>query len=221
MEYAKLKEDGSYDFQIQADKVIEWDASNLCLVSTLTLEQAERFRVAPLIAIPMPDFNPNTHKCFRDGAEFVDNKWHYKWTTVELTEEEIVNLVASAKKSALIQINNDDNKIYADVVGNKTTEYLDAAADAKAFKDAGYPVSTVPKSVQSWADAKLTWTAQQAADDILAQQVAWKAAAEVIREVRLREKEAVKRATTIEEIEAAMFIWNNFVVSIRTQLGVN
>lgn len=150
---------------------------------------------------------------------------------VPLTPEEIAEfesrnsvsvLLPERKKNALVQINNDDNRIYADVIGNKTTEYLDAAVQAKAYKAAGYPSEIADdeyRLVKSWAKAK-RWTLTQATDDIIAQELAWKGAATLIRDYRLQAKEDVKRATTIEEIDAAMFIWNNFVVSIRTQLGV-
>jgi len=219
MEYAKLKLDGSYDYQITTHGNIEWDETHLCPASTLTLEEAELYRVVPLIEVAMPEFNPNTHKCFRDGAEIINNKWHYKWAIVELTEDELAAELAKTQKAALIQINTDDNKIYADVIGNKTTEYLDAAADAKAFKLAGYLEESVPASVKSWADAKL-WTNQQAADDIIAQEAAWKYAANLIRQYRLKAKEDVKRALLLADAETAMAIWNGFVVQIRAQLGV-
>ena len=127
----------------------------------------------------------------------------------------------NVQKGSLVQINNDDNKIYADVVGNKTTEYLDAAVEAKAFKAANYPVGVDDDYglVKSWATAK-QWTMTQAADDILAQELAWKGVAKLIRQYRLKAKEDVKRATTLSEIVSAMIIWSGFVKSIRIQLGV-
>ena len=220
MEYAKLKPDNTFDYQISSYENIVWDESHFCSASALTSEEATLFRVVPLIEVPMPAFDPKTHKCFRDGAEFVENEWLFKWTIVALTAEEIASRLSTIRGQSLIQINNDDNRIYADVIGNKTTEYLKAAEDARAFKAAGYPENDVPDYVQSWADAKL-WTARQACDDIIAQEVAWQLAAKLIRDYRLKAKEAVKRATTIEEIETAMATWNGFVTMIRTQLGVH
>ena len=123
-----------------------------------------------------------------------------------------------SKTNALIKINNDDNRIYADVIGNKSTEYEAAEIAAQAYKDADY-TGAVPELVQAWADAKL-WTGRQAADAILAQAVTWRQAASLIRRHRLKAKEDVKRATEEGEVEAAMHSWNVFVSSIRTQLGV-
>lgn len=83
----------------------------------------------------------------------------------------------------------------------------------------GILIDDVPDYVQSWAEAKL-WTSRQACDDIINQELLWQGAAKLIRDYRLKAKEAVKRATTIVEIETAMTIWNTFVRNIRTQLGV-
>lgn len=138
-------------------------------------------------------------------------------------QEFIVAQFSISKSEALAKINLDDNKIYADVIGNKTTEYLDAAIEAKAYKAAGYPATVGEDDyslVKSWAKAK-RWTLQQATDDIISQEIAWKAAAKLIRDYRLQAKEDVKRATTVEEVESAMTIWNTFVKNIRTQLGVS
>lgn len=150
-------------------------------------------------------------------------------TEIEIAEylqrehEFIASKFATAKAATLVKINTDDNKIYADVIGNKTTEYLDAAIEAKAYKAAGYPSEVGGgdyELVKSWAKAK-RWTLTQATDDILAQELAWKGAAKLIRDYRLQAKEDVKRATTIAEIETAMATWNAFVVNVRAQLGVS
>lgn len=148
---------------------------------------------------------------------------------VPLTELEIIDYLqreqdfiasqfVNTQSSALTKINSDDNKIYADVIDNKATEYTASEIAAQAYKDVNY-LGNVPELVQAWADAKL-WTARQATDDILSQAAAWRQAASLIRRYRLKAKEDVKRATTIEEVEAAMFVWNTFVKNIRAQLGV-
>jgi len=147
--------------------------------------------------------------------------WVQGWQIMSYSAEQIAAQLEEKRKASLTQINNDDNRIYADVIGNKTTEYLDAAVEAKAYKTAGYPagVDNDYGLVKSWATAK-QWTMQQAADDILTQEAAWKGAAKLIRQYRLQAKEDVKRATALAEIATAMAIWNGFVSSIRNQLGV-
>lgn len=158
-----------------------------------------------------------------EGIQLVDGKYKEVYSTKKLSAAALHALFMSKKSRSLTTINNDDNKIYADVIGNKATEYLDAANEARAYKTAGYPTTVGEDSynlVASWAKAK-RWTLQQAAEDILAQEADWKGAAKLIRDHRLQAKEDVKRATTVEEVESAMTIWNTFVKNIRTQLGVS
>ncbi|TBW58568.1 hypothetical protein EZI54_04065 [Marinobacter halodurans] len=73
-------------------------------------------------------------------------------------------------------------------------EYKRAEEAARSFADAGYPASDVPSAVSSWASAK-SWTAQQAADDIIATADYWYGAIDQIREIRLAGKAAVQAAT--------------------------
>ena len=219
MEYAKLKPDNTFDYQISGYENVVWDESHFCSPSALTSEEAAYFQVVPLIEVPIPPFDSKTHKCFRDGAEFVANEWRYKWTIIALTVEEVTANLQIRKVQALVQINDDDNRIYADVIGNKATEYTAAEIAAQEYKDAGY-TGDVPELVQAWADAKLTWTAIQATEDILGQAAVWRQVACLIRRYRLKAKEDVKRALTLSEVESAMLIWNTFVKNIRTQLGV-
>jgi hypothetical protein len=90
-----------------------------------------------------------------------------------------------------------------EVISKQTNmpEYVRAEAQARAFKAAGYPADNVPSSVESWAEAKHrdNWTAQQAADDIIATADAWYGLLDAIRKLRLCAKEDVRHAITNEE----------------------
>lgn len=182
--------------------------------------------LAPLDADPVlnsPQPTVTSSQYVVGAAPVLDGlgNWVQGWQIENYTSEQIASQLVERRVASLVQINNDDNKIYADVIGNKTTEYLDAAVEAKAFKAAGYPtgVDNDYGLVKSWATAK-QWTMTQAADDIITQELAWKGAAKLIRQYRLKAKEDVKRATTLSEIVSAMIIWSGFVKSIRIQLGV-
>jgi len=74
----------------------------------------------------------------------------------------------------------------------RVVEYERAEGEAQAYRDGGYS-GTVPPAVASWADAK-SWTARQAADDILAEAARWNAALYAIRDRRLKGKESVRSA---------------------------
>ena len=112
------------------------------------------------------------------------------------------------------QIDAQADAIIAAVIGNRGQEYVDAEAGAAAFKATGY-TGQVPGAVQVWATVEgqsATW----AADDILAQAVAWRAASLAIRQARLTAKKGVREG----DAAAALAAWAGFVSTIKTQLGV-
>lgn len=116
------------------------------------------------------------------------------------------------------KIDADVDGIYADAIGNRQPEYDQANADATAFKNAGY-VGTVPAGVKSWADAT-GWTAQVAADDILAAAAKLTTARDAIRAKRLLLKQSAKGATSVAALTAVGAQWDGFVAYIRGQLNV-
>lgn len=124
------------------------------------------------------------------------------------------NIAAARKK-----IDADVDRVYADVIGDRTTEYQTANDDAKAFKNAGY-VGTAPASVQCWATVK-GWTAQQACDDILATAANWLNAQQSMRASRLQKKQDVTAATTNAEVDTVLSAWSTYIAGMRSQLGLS
>jgi hypothetical protein len=124
--------------------------------------------------------------------------------------------VASIKAANLKKVDTDTDTIYDAAIGNRATEYSEAELQANTFKAAGYS-GTAPAFVASWLanNAKGLMTAQQAADDIIAQANAWRGAAAAIRANRLLAK---KNLTN--DVATAMAQWNGFVAAIRSQLGL-
>lgn len=100
MEYARTNDAGTIATQLGHDP-IEWDANNYCSADALTKDgKSDQFNVVPLTAVGPPQFDALTHKCFRDGCELVDGQWQYKWSVVELTEQELAaNAAASAAQA--------------------------------------------------------------------------------------------------------------------------
>ena len=98
----------------------------------------------------------------------------------------------------LLSIDNAADSARQRIVGDavRVVEYQVAEADATAYKAAGY-TGSVPASVGVWAQAK-GWTAQQAADDILAAAASWRQALIGLRQARLMGKEAVRQAADID-----------------------
>ncbi|POA99723.1 phage tail protein [Chromobacterium sinusclupearum] len=83
----------------------------------------------------------------------------------------------------------------------RALEYRQAAAEAQAYKDAGYK-GDAPAGVQAWADAK-GLSGKDAADGILAKAMAAEQALAAIRAVRLKAKEAVRNATSLDAVQTA------------------
>jgi hypothetical protein len=100
------------------------------------------------------------------------------------------------------QIDQHADRVRAAIVGDpvRVVEYQRAEQEAAAYRAAGYN-GIVPPTVLSWAEAK-GWDALRAADDILAVAAVWNQALYVLRDARLKGKEAVRGA--VDETAAAV-----------------
>lgn len=94
----------------------------------------------------------------------------------------------------------------------RAVEYEKAAAEAQAFKAAGYPAEAVPRTVSAWAINGRT--AQQAADSILAEAAAYNEALYQIREARLQAKALVRAAMDAGQVELAKGIAAETIAAI-------
>ena len=72
----------------------------------------------------------------------------------------------------------------------RALEYQQAALEAQAFKDQGYPKKLVPLSVSAWVVKGRT--ARQAADQILAKAAEFEANLLALRELRLKAKAQIR-----------------------------
>ncbi len=99
----------------------------------------------------------------------------------------------------------------------RAVEYEKSAAEALAFKASGYPVGAVPRTVAAWAVNGRT--AQQAADNILAEAAAYDEALYQIREARLSAKEQVRQAMAANQVEQARFIASSAIDKIRAAIS--
>lgn len=116
------------------------------------------------------------------------------------------------------RIDSDVDAIYAAVVGNRSDEYVQAFNEATSYKAAGY-TGAVPKSVQSWADAK-SWTATQAADDILLAAARLATLRDTLRAQRLSKKELAKVTTSQTALDLVVSQWNQALAAIKTSAGL-
>ncbi len=184
------------------------------------------------VAPPSPGLNEVA--CAVDGEWVIKSDYRGTWykpdgSTVEIEKIDVLpeqdwtiekpqETLTQAIARSLASIDADTDAIYQAAIGNRGPEYTEAEAAANAYKDAGY-TGDVPSAVQSWATAK-GWTAQQAADDILAAASQLNTVKLAIRAERLLRKEQVRAAADASAAEAVMAQWAGFVTAIRGQLGL-
>lgn len=98
----------------------------------------------------------------------------------------------------------------------RAMEYERSAAEALAYKDAGYQ-GTVPPMVAAWAINGRT--AQKAADDILREAAQYSAALVQLRTVRLNAKELIRTAMGAGQIEQAQGIAAETIAAIEAAVA--
>lgn len=135
MEYAQLNEALTEALQVNTHGNVEWDSTHYCPASKLTEDEAIYFRVVPLLVTDAPVIDPITQSVFRNGNEFVDGQWQYKWTIVELDQATVDANIAAKKVSDLAAIRTQARNVIEEVypvwrqsnvaLGMYTSEYAD------------------------------------------------------------------------------------------------
>lgn len=139
-------------------------------------------------------------------------KWVGEGLPLEWYETATIEQI-QARAIAAIDREADASRLM--VVGDaaRIKEYERAEQQAVAFRDAGF-AGEAPSCVACWATAK-QWTAQQAAEDILAAAARWLDALDAIRALRLQAKEDVRRAVEASAIET---IRTDFSATLKTMM---
>ncbi|WP_434698743.1 phage tail protein [Pseudomonas sp. D1-1] len=96
----------------------------------------------------------------------------------------------------------------------RALEYQQAALEAQAFKDQGYPKKAVPLSVSAWVVKGRT--ARQAADQILAKAAEFDANLLTLRELRLKAKAQIRAHVAKGKAELATKTADDALAAIRT-----
>lgn len=99
----------------------------------------------------------------------------------------------------------------------RAMEYSLAASEAQAFKTAGYPAQSVPRTVAAWAIEGRT--PQQAADNILVEAAQYNEALYLLRETRLQAKAQVRAAMQAGNAELAQDIAAETIASIEAAVA--
>lgn len=141
---------------------------------------------------------------YRRFLEWKENNTPDPWETLSECQARILNA---------IDIDSDSLRIFFAYDALRAIEYQLAYTESTQFKAANY-TGAVPKTVKSWAEAK-NWTSQQACDDIIATGNNWYGLLYLIRDIRLKAKEAVRRASTCEDCEAVYSVVKDQYSTIR------
>lgn len=95
----------------------------------------------------------------------------------------------------------------------KAMEYAQAAADAQAFQDAGYPKKDVPLAVSAWVVKGRT--AKQAAEQILSKAAQWSDNLLTLRTLRLKAKTQIRANAAKGKLDLARSAGDEALVAIR------
>ena len=113
-------------------------------------------------------------------------------------------------KAAFIrQIDLDTDNLIRLAVGERVGEYERAEKEALNYKVEGY-AGLVPSSVSAWATAK-GWTAQEAADDIIAAAINWRNLQASLRAERLLCKEQGRISADAAALDVVKARWSAFL----------
>ncbi|MHC8390576.1 phage tail protein [Pseudomonas sp. MDT2-39-1] len=95
----------------------------------------------------------------------------------------------------------------------RAMEYTQAAADAQAFVEEGYPKKAVPLSVSAWVVKGRT--ARQAADQIIAKATQFNEGLLTVRTLRLKAKEQIKIHIAKGKTDLANQVSDDAIAAIR------
>lgn len=131
-----------------------------------------------------------------------------------LVAEAATNKLRQDKAAAIREIDGSADDLVTAVIGRRDTEYLMAEKQAQAYIDANYKGDTFPY-VDSWAQAKGV-DQKWAADNIIETAANWRAVQSDMRAKRLKAKEDIRNATSVDEI---LNQWRQYIDIIKNQLG--
>ncbi|MDN3222756.1 phage tail protein [Pseudomonas nunensis] len=135
-------------------------------------------------------------------------KWALDASTIAVLEQQdIERLCASIDAAA----DRARNALAGDPL--KAMEYAQAAADAQAYIDEGYPKKVVPLAVSAWVVKGRT--ARQAADQIVAKAAQFNESLLTLRTLRLKAKQQVKVHIAKGKTELANQVSDDAIASIR------
>lgn len=135
--YAQLNEALTEAAQITSHDNVRWDANNFCTATALEKDgKAAQFRVVQLVVTAAPAVDPVTQRVFRDGCEFTNGQWQYKWTVEVLSPEQIAANQAAAVTAVIANVTSGTQQRLDDFA--RTRNY-DGILSACTYASSGVP----------------------------------------------------------------------------------
>jgi hypothetical protein len=159
------------------------------------------------VQLPQPCWNPR----FKGERISETGEWKGQWEHDGEPVPTVADLYTTLDNCA-----DQARRIFA-VDPLRAIEYQRVAAEAQAFKDAGYPEEAVPRSVAAWAISGRT--PQEAADGILIEATRYAEVLYLIRERRLEAKELIKARIAGGAINEARQILDEAVKAIQAAVA--
>ncbi|MCU7250784.1 phage tail protein [Pseudomonas koreensis] len=136
-----------------------------------------------------------------------------------VNEDKVVLLQQQEAESLCAQVDVAADSARNALAGDplKAMEYAQAAADAQAYQDAGYPKKEVPLSVAAWVAKGRT--AKQAAEQILAKAEQLTDHLLTLRTLRLKTKTQIRAQAAKGNMDLARIASDEALAAIRDLLG--
>jgi hypothetical protein len=156
------------------------------------------------VQLPQPCWNPR----FKGERISDTGEWKGQW------EHDGEPVPTVAELCATIDNYADQARRRVAVDPLRAVEYERTAAEAQAFKDAGYPADAVPRAVAAWAI--MGRTPQQSADSILTEAAQYAEVLYLLREQRLEAKELIRRNVAAGAVDEAKRVADEAIKAIQT-----
>jgi len=182
------------------------DQTGRFLYATHAPAGAENWTTAQL---PQPCWNPRFN-----GERISDTgEWKGQWEHDGEPVPTVAELCATIDNHA-----DQARRIFA-VDPLRAIEYERVAAEAQAFKNAGYPDDAVPRNVAAWAISGRT--PQEAADSILIEATRYAEVLYQIRERRLEAKELIRHKLAAGAVDEARQLADEAIRAIQSAVGAS
>ncbi|WP_256583483.1 phage tail protein [Pseudomonas sp. MPR-ANC1] len=160
-----------------------------------------------LTPVPQPCWSPR----FSGIRDDTTGEWSGVWV------QEVEPVPTAEEMCFRIDAYADEMRRLVAVDPLRAVEYERTAAEAQAFKDAGYPEDAVPRTVAAWAI--MGRTAEEAADGILTEAAKYAEVLYLVRERRLEAKELIRRKLAAGEIDEARQVVDDAIKAIQTAVS--